>query len=821
MTSETTAARLLGPGERGVSLRVDVDRNAAPGAGARVRAGLVADGALTSVHESVEEVELRIGPSWSMELARENPFIAEVRRGRLGADGALRVGTVIEADDVLLSIVVDDHGADALGPAKGKGKRREVPRPDRDDDDAPSGPKLLRDESLIAPASWIGWQVAAVEREPVGSKDGLLERIRVVVTQERPLAPGDLILSARGVPAAVVGEVVADEAMPVDPGGAPVDLVVGPRAWDRLAGDRPAPGVVEVGKADDAFGQAVRARATGPYSIISQRPLAGHGDCVGEPMTAAHAAWLGARGLSATLAEMTGRKSDDLTGRMVERVRALGFDFSEAGPSETLHSLGSYLRAVGLAVAFDRDAGGRPTIAVRPATAEEIRGWSRGEVRLPETVDYRTHLYLEGGLFCPVVFGEEPGEARGDDEIARHYPDAAVVRPIQRESRRKDRDERRSDADRREAIHPLVRRRRFGHLELSRPVVPALWRVGKTSPLARLTGISEDDLDDVQGCTHRLIRRDDGSFTTVAEHDEVEGEDLGVGASALEAVVDAIPADRLPPGLAGRPHALVVDALPICPPDLRPIVLLYSGNFATSDINDLLRRLINRNNRLRKLCDLNAPEVIIRNEMRELDRMAEDLVLGKSPGHGDHGLVGLEQLLTGELLRLDPRPVEHAGRARAVRDETVVADQVRLPRAIVETLGIAGDDPVLLARPDAEADGRFVALRVEVHEERVARLGDRAFEALALDRDEEPIVIVHRPLGDDARAEATRLLVDVDLPAAAPRDDAARSWVEAPDAETMRARLLEAALDGEPVFLDGPRGLLAGGGGPLPELGSS
>ncbi len=275
-------------------------------------------------------------------------------------------------------------------------------------------------------------------------------------------------------------------------------------------------------------------------------------------------------------------------------------------------------------------------VKISLARPHDIRSWSFGEVKKPETINYRTYRPEKDGLFCERIFGPEKdwecacGKYRGMKYKGMICDRCGV-----------------------KVTHSRVRRKRMGHIELAAPVVH-IWffkampsRLGnllemKTTSLEKVVYFQdyvvvdpgETGLERQQLLTeeeYRAAREQFGEGTFEAD----------MGAEAVRKLLSVLDLVTLSQRLRGelettnskqrrkdlinrlkivesirdsdnRPEWMVLDVIPVIPPDLRPLVLLDSGNFATSDLNDLYRRIINRNNRLRKLVDLNAPEVIIR-----------------------------------------------------------------------------------------------------------------------------------------------------------------------------------------------------------------
>jgi len=288
------------------------------------------------------------------------------------------------------------------------------------------------------------------------------------------------------------------------------------------------------------------------------------------------------------------------------------------------------------------------SVKVTLASPNDIRAWSYGEVKKPETINYRTYRPEKDGLFCERIFGPERdyecacGKFRGT-KYKGIICDRCGVK----------------------VTHSRVRRKRMGHINLAAPVVHIWFFKSMPSRLGTLLAMKTSDLEKIIYYQDYVVI-DPGDtelkYKQVLTEDEYRSavEKYGnafkayMGADAIRELIDRLDlsaeaeeirkelratrskqkikdlAKRLKlveqvRGSENDPAWLVMDVIPVIPPDLRPLVLLESGNFATSDLNDLYRRIINRNNRLKKLMDLNAPEVIIRNEKRMLQQAVDAL----------------------------------------------------------------------------------------------------------------------------------------------------------------------------------------------------
>ncbi|MBI3273349.1 MAG: DNA-directed RNA polymerase subunit beta' [Planctomycetes bacterium] len=289
-------------------------------------------------------------------------------------------------------------------------------------------------------------------------------------------------------------------------------------------------------------------------------------------------------------------------------------------------------------------------VTIKLASPEEIRSWSHGEVKKPETINYRTYRPEKDGLFCERIFGPEKdwecfcGKYKGIKYKGIQCDRCGVEITLSR-----------------------VRRKRMGHINLAAPVAH-IWffktipsRIGtllgmKASALERVVYYQDYVVTEVKSkkCPlkkHQLLNEDqykdfkdrfgedfDADMGAGAVKALLKNMDLQVLSDELRKEVKKNPNTQKAKDIVKRlrvvemlllsgnkPEWMILDVIPVIPPDLRPLVLLDSGNFATSDLNDLYRRLINRNNRLKKLLDLNAPEVIIRNEKRMLQQSVDAL----------------------------------------------------------------------------------------------------------------------------------------------------------------------------------------------------
>ncbi len=363
-------------------------------------------------------------------------------------------------------------------------------------------------------------------------------------------------------------------------------------------------------------------------------------------------------------------------------------------------------------------------VRISLASPHDIRSWSFGEVKKPETINYRTYRPEKDGLFCERIFGPEKdwecacGKYRGMKYKGMICDRCGV-----------------------KVTHSRVRRKRMGHIELAAPVVHIWFFKAMPSRLGTLLDMKTTSLEkiiyfqdyvvvdpaDTDLKRHQLLTEDDyrkarekwgdafeADMGAEAVKKMLEGLNLVDLAADLRKKLDDENAKDKPSkqkqrdlvkrlkvvealrdsGLGGpqnKPEWMVLECIPVIPPDLRPLVLLDSGNFATSDLNDLYRRIINRNNRLKKLVDLNAPEVIIRNEKRMLQQSVDALFDNnrcKRPvlGSSNRPLKSLTDMIKGKQGRfrenLLGKRVDYSARSVIVVGPELRLHQCGLPKKI-------------------------------------------------------------------------------------------------------------------------------------------
>ena len=350
-------------------------------------------------------------------------------------------------------------------------------------------------------------------------------------------------------------------------------------------------------------------------------------------------------------------------------------------------------------------------IKIGLASPEKIRDWSRGEVTKPETINYRTLKPEKDGLFCERIFGpSKDWECHCGKYKKIRYKGVVCDRCGV------------------EVTKANVRRERMGHIELAAPVSHIWYFKGIPSRMGLILDLSPRVLEKVLYFASYIVL-DKGE--TDLEYKQVLSEKeysdaretwgnkfrVGMGAESIKELLEAIDleaeAEELKAGLkdatgqkkakiikrlevveafrgsGNRPEWMIMDVVPVIPPDLRPMVQLDGGRFATSDLNDLYRRIINRNNRLKRLLELGAPDIIVRNEKRMLQEAVDALIDNGRRGRpvtgpGNRALKSLSDMLKGKSGRfrqnLLGKRVDYSGRSVIVVGPELKIYQCGLPK---------------------------------------------------------------------------------------------------------------------------------------------
>ena len=350
-------------------------------------------------------------------------------------------------------------------------------------------------------------------------------------------------------------------------------------------------------------------------------------------------------------------------------------------------------------------------IRISIASPEKIREWSYGEVKKPETINYRTLNPERDGLFCEKIFGP----TKDFECSCKKYKRLRYKNVI-------------CDRCGVEVTRSKVRRERMGHIELACPVSHIWYAKGTPPKMGLVLDISPRELEEVLYFVSYIVL--DPGIAPLAKKQTLsdkeyrayyekygDGFKVGMGAEAikellaevdLEKEVEQLKKDvekaqgqkkiRLVKRLdclnsflesGNRPEWMILDVLPVIPPDLRPMIQLPGGRFATSDLNDLYRRIINRNNRLKKLLELEAPTIIVQNEKRMLQEAVDALIdngrRGRSvSGVGNRPLKSLSSMLKGKQGRfrqnLLGKRVDYSGRSVIVVGPSLKMYQCGVPK---------------------------------------------------------------------------------------------------------------------------------------------
>ncbi len=352
-------------------------------------------------------------------------------------------------------------------------------------------------------------------------------------------------------------------------------------------------------------------------------------------------------------------------------------------------------------------------IRISLASPEKIREWSHGEVKKPETINYRTFKPERDGLFCAKIFGPVKDYECNCGKYKRMKHRGIVCEKCGVE-----------------VIQSKVRRERLGHISLATPVAHIWFLKSLPSRIGNMLDITLKDLEKVLYCEAYIVI--DPKETGLQQGDLLSeerylqlideyGDDkfqAGMGGEAVIEMLKHVDVHALGEQLRGemraatseakrkklakrlkvieafresgnRPEWMMLTVIPVLPPDLRPLVPLDGGRFATSDLNDLYRRVINRNNRLKRLLELNAPEIIIRNERRMLQEAVDALFdngrRGKTiTGPNKRPLKSLSDMLKGKQGRfrqnLLGKRVDYSGRSVIVVGPTLRLHQCGLPK---------------------------------------------------------------------------------------------------------------------------------------------
>ena len=350
-------------------------------------------------------------------------------------------------------------------------------------------------------------------------------------------------------------------------------------------------------------------------------------------------------------------------------------------------------------------------IKIKLASPDKIREWSRGEVKKPETINYRTLKPEKDGLFCEKIFGpSKDWECHCGKYKKVRYKGVVCDRCGV------------------EVTKSIVRRERMGHIELAAPVSHIWYFKGIPSRMGLILDISPKVLEKVLYFAAYIVLESDTKEIQVkqvlsereyqkAKEDFGDTFRVGMGAESIQELLQRIDLDKESKELktelktstgqkrariikrlevieafresGNNPDWMILTVIPVIPPDLRPMVQLDGGRFATSDMNDLYRRIINRNNRLKRLLELGAPDIIVRNEKRMLQEAVDALIDNGRRGRpvtgpGNRALKSLSDMLKGKQGRfrqnLLGKRVDYSGRSVIVVGPELKIYQCGLPK---------------------------------------------------------------------------------------------------------------------------------------------
>jgi len=461
------------------------------------------------------------------------------------------------------------------------------------------------------------------------------------------------------------------------------------------------------------------------------------------------------------------------------------------------------------------------------ASPEKIREWSRGEVKKPETINYRTLKPERDGLFCERIFGPIKDWECHCGKYKRIRYKGIVC-----------------DRCGVEVTKAKVRRERMGHIELAASVSHIWYFKGIPSRMGLILDMSPRSLEKIlyfasyvvlNPKTTPLLKKqllNEKEYREAIDKYGYESFEAGMGAESVKKLLEEINLEQMSADLkeelktstgqkkvriirrlevvesfrksGNRPEWMVVDVIPVIPPDLRPMVQLDGGRFATSDLNDLYRRVINRNNRLKKLLDLGAPDIIVRNEKRMLQEAVDALIDNGRRGRpvtgpGNRPLKSLSDMLKGKQGRfrqnLLGKRVDYSGRSVIVVGpelkmyqcglpkemalelfkpfvmkklvESTVAHNIKSAKRMVERVQpqvwdvleeVITDHPVLLNRAPTLHRLGIQAFQPVLVEGRAIKLHPLSCTAYNADFDGDQMA-VHVPLSVEAQAEARFLML--------------------------------------------------------------
>lgn len=738
---------------------------------------IVKDDTYTSIHIEefeIEERDTKLGPE---EITKDIPNVSEDALGNLDENGIVRIGAEVNSGDILVGKVAPRGETELLpedrllraifGEKAGDVRDASLKVP-------PGSGGMVIDVRVFSRQGGSGKSTAL--------SSGVNKVAKVYIAVKQKLQVGDK-LSGRHGNKGVVACILPEEDMPYLSDGTPVEIVINPLGvpsrmtlgqilevhlgWaahalgiyvsspvfdgakekdikDLLSqAGLPEKGttILHDGRTGEPFAnevtvgyiyimklahlvdEKVHARATGPYSLITQQPLGGKAQFGGQRFGEMEVWALEGYGAAHILQELLTVKSDDVAGRarMYESIVKGENTFPPSTP-ESFNVLTRELQSLCLDIKYEEEArekaflGKRAagSVSIGIASPETILSWSHGEVKKPETINYRTFKPEKDGLFCEKIFGPAHDWECHCGKYKRIKHKGIIC-----------------DYCGVEVTHSEVRRERMGHIKLACPIVHIWFFRIVPSRIGAILGMSMRDLEKIIYYEKYVVidPRDSGfkvgNLLTGEERSSHQKQfgfqfKTGIGAEAIRELLNRVSLDELATTLRASLEKatsssaqlrimkrlrivegfrqsgnklgwMVMDIIPVLPPDLRPLIPLDDGGrFATSDLNDLYRRVLNRNSRLRKLLqDPVTPGIIIRNEKRMLQEAVDALFDNGCRGKpvvraGNRPLKSLSDVLKGKRGRfrqnLLGKRADYSGRSVIVVNPKLKFYQCGLPK---------------------------------------------------------------------------------------------------------------------------------------------
>ena len=561
--------------------------------------------------------------------------------------------------------------------------------------------------------------------------------------------------------------------------------------WDGRTGEKfdrsVTVGTIYMLKLHHLVEDKIHARSTGPYSLVTQQPLGGKAQLGGQRFGEMEVWALEAYGASYTLQEILTVKSDDVAGRVkVYETIVKGEENFESGIPESFNVLvkGNQIFSIkcGTKLIMKKEitelfksseiseSQNFSSIKITLASPEKIKSWTYGEIKKPETINYRTFRPEKDGLFCARIFGPIKDYECLCGKYKRMKFRGIICEKCGVEVTKSN-----------------VRRERMGHINLATPVAH-IWflkslpsRISLTVDMKLkevervlyfenfiviepgLTGLKKNQLLDEEELVKYQDEYGEESFTA------------GIGAEAILEILKSLNLEEERNLLiktinetkskvaeersikrlkliesfietGNKPEWMILTVIPVIPPELRPLVPLDGGRFATSDLNDLYRRVINRNNRLKRLMDLKAPHIIVRNEKRMLQESVDALFDNGRRGRvitgtGKRPLKSLAEMLKGKQGRfrqnLLGKRVDYSGRSVIVVGPDLKLHECGLPKKMALELF----KPFLYARLNKLG----LATTIKQAKKLVEKERDEVWDALEIIVREHPVILNRAP----------------------------------------------------------------------------